>query len=137
MAFSSEVVTGSRQENASNKKLSSNALDDDGWRHAAGGAHRHQAALEIAPLQLVEYSADQDRASRTDRMAEGDRAAIDVDLRAVKLEIPDELFRDDRKSLVDLEQVDIVEVRPALASTLRAAGTGAFSIKVGESPTLA
>ena len=28
-------------------------------------------------------------------------------------------------------------VRPALASTLRAAGTGAFSISVGQSPMLA
>ena len=28
-------------------------------------------------------------------------------------------------------------VKPALASTLRVAGTGAFSIKVGESPILA
>jgi len=66
-------------------------------------------------------------------MAQRDRAAIDVDLLAVELEVADELFGDDRKRLVDLEQIE----RPALASTLRAAGTGAFSIRVGESPIFA
>ncbi len=41
-------------------------------------------------------------------MAERNRAAIDVDLVAVELEVADEFLGDDRKGLVDLEQVDIV-----------------------------
>src|SRR5437660_488972 len=60
-------------------------FDDDRGRHAAGGAHRHQAALEIAPLELVQHRADQDRAGGADGMAKRDRAAIDVDLVAIKL----------------------------------------------------
>src|SRR5829696_10055083 len=87
----------------------SNALDDDRRRHAAGGAHRYQPPLEVAPFQFVEHRADQDRAGRPDGMAERDRAAINVDLLAVELEVADELFGDDRKRLVDLEQIDIVE----------------------------
>ena len=70
-------------------------------------------------------------------MAEGDRAAIDVDLVAVKLEIPDEFLGNDRKGLVDLEQIDIVERKARLGQYLAAAGTGAFSIRVGESPMFA
>jgi hypothetical protein len=42
-------------------------------------------------------------------MTERNRAAIDVDLIAVELEIPDEFFGDDSESLVDLEQIDVVE----------------------------
>src|ERR1700744_1189117 len=32
-------------------------LDDDGRRHAAGGAHGYEAALQIAALQFVEHCA--------------------------------------------------------------------------------
>src|SRR6059036_3352657 len=38
-----------------------------------------------------------------------DRAAVDVDLVAIELEVPDEFFGDHRKRLIDLEQIDIVE----------------------------
>src|SRR5882672_6405026 len=97
----------SRSSFSSRRAKRLNPLDDDGRRHAAGGTHCHQAALEIAPLQFVEHGADQDRAGGANGMAERDRAAIDVDLVAVELEIPDELFGDNRKGLVDLEQIDI------------------------------
>src|ERR1700754_2958809 len=67
-------------------------LDNDGRRHAAGGAHRHQAALEIAPLQFIEHGADQDRTGCTDRVPERDRTTIDIDLVAIVLEVADEFF---------------------------------------------
>src|SRR3546814_6582823 len=86
----------------------SDTLDDDRRRHAAGGAHGDQAALQVTALQLVEHGADQDRASRADRMAERDRAAVDVDLVAVDLQIADELFDDDCECLIDFPQVDVV-----------------------------
>src|SRR5438067_10512288 len=72
----------------------SDPLDDDGRRHAAGNAHRHQPAPEITPLQFVEDGADQDRTGRTNGMTERDGAAVDVDLVAIELEITDELFGD-------------------------------------------
>jgi hypothetical protein len=64
--------------------LPSDAFDDDGRGHAARGAHGDQAALQVAPLQLVEHGADQDGAGGADRVAEGHRAAVDVDLVAVE-----------------------------------------------------
>jgi len=36
------------------------ALDDDRRRHAASGAHGHEAALQVAPLKLVDHRADED-----------------------------------------------------------------------------
>src|SRR3954463_8193266 len=80
-------------------------LDNDGRRHAACGAHRHQAALEVAPFQLVEHGTDQDRAGGADGVAERDRAAVDVDLVTVELEVANEFLGDDGEGLVDLEQV--------------------------------
>ena len=53
--------------------------------------------------------ADQDRAGGADRVAERHRAAVDVDLVAVELEVADELLGDDGEGLVDLEQVDVVD----------------------------
>ncbi len=50
-------------------------------------------------------------------MAERDRAAIDIDLVAVELEVADEILSDDRERLVDLEQIDIVEREAGLGST--------------------
>src|SRR5690606_10451260 len=58
----------------------SDPLDDDRRGHAARGAHRHQPATQVAALELVEQRADQDGTRRPDRVAERDRAAIDVDL---------------------------------------------------------
>ncbi len=86
--------------------------------HAAGGAHGDETALQVAPFELVEHGADQDRAGGADGMAECDRAAIDVDLGAVELEVADVLFRHHRKGLVDLEQVDVVDGEPRLRQHL-------------------
>src|SRR3546814_18092285 len=69
------------------RRRASDALDDDGGGHAAAGAHRDEAALEVAALELVEHGADEHRAGGADRVAEGHRAAVDVDLLAVDLEI--------------------------------------------------
>src|SRR3546814_7831192 len=41
------------------RRRASDALDDDGGGHAAAGAHRDEAALEVAALELVEHGADE------------------------------------------------------------------------------
>jgi hypothetical protein len=51
--------------------LASDAFDDDGGCHASASAHGDQAGLQIAPLQLIEHRANQDRAGCTDWVAEG------------------------------------------------------------------
>src|SRR6516164_3538490 len=93
----------------SRSSLSSDPLDDDRRRHAAGSAHGHQAALEIAALQFIEKRADQDRTGGADGMAERDRSAIDVDLVAIELEVANILLRNHCEGLIDLEQIDVVD----------------------------
>src|ERR1700674_1877567 len=87
----------------------SNPLDDDRRRHSAGGAHRHQTTAQVAPLELIEHRADQDRTCRTDRMAERYRAAIDVHLFAIELQVADELLRHYCEGFIYLEQIDLIE----------------------------
>src|SRR6185312_1163048 len=86
------------------------ALDDDRGGHAAAGAHRDEAALQVAALELVEHRADQHRTGGADRMAERHGAAVHVDLLAVELEVTDELLRHHGECLVDLEEVDVLEL---------------------------
>ena len=62
------------------RRLRSDPLDDRAGRHRATGAHRDQRGGLVAPLQLVQRGGDQPGAGRADRVTEGDRAAVDVDL---------------------------------------------------------
>src|SRR3954468_17496647 len=96
-------------QGARRASLALDTFDDDGRGHATGRAHGDETALQVAPLELVEQGADQNRAGGADGMAECDRAAIDVDPRAVELEVADVFFRNHGKGLVDLEQVDVVD----------------------------
>ena len=57
----------------------SDALDDRRDAHAAADAQRDEAGRLVAPLELVEDGAEQHRAGGAERVAEGDRAAVDVD----------------------------------------------------------
>src|SRR6266403_1890793 len=98
--------------------LFSNPLDDDRRRHSAGGAHRHQTTAQVAPLELIEHRADQDRTCRTDRMAERHRAAIDVHLFAIELQVADELLRYYGEGFIYLEQIDVIEGETGLDENL-------------------
>ena len=51
----------------------------------AAGAHGDQRGAGVAPLQLVQRGGDQPGAGAADRVAEGDGAAVDVDLVRVGL----------------------------------------------------
>ena len=84
---------------------------------AAADARRREAVLLAAPPQLVRQRQQQPRAAHAERMAERDRAAVDVDLVAIEAELlldrevlPGERF-------VDLDQI---EVRRASARRARA-----------------
>ena len=51
-------------------------------------------------------------------MTQRDRAAIDVDLSAVELQIANEFFRDHGKGLVDFKQVDVIQVKSGFGQDL-------------------
>src|SRR5688500_4042604 len=55
-------------------------LDAEGDAHAAADAERGEALLRVAALHLVEQGGQHPRAAGADRVADGDRAAVDVDL---------------------------------------------------------
>ena len=61
------------------RAVASQALDDRGGGHRAAGAHGDQRRGRAAPLEFVQRGGEQPRAGAAHRVAEGDRAAVDVD----------------------------------------------------------
>ena len=73
-----------------------------------------------------------------ERVAEGDGAAVDVDLRQVGADLAGPRQHDRGEGLVDLEQVDVARATgPALASTLWVTGMTAVSMNSGSSASTA
>ena len=114
------------------------AFDDGRVGHAAALAHRLQTVAAAGALELVEQRGHQASAGAAERMAERDRAAVDVDLAhvGVQLLLPREHDRGER--LVDLDQVDVVDGQAGLArAPCWVAGIGAVSIRRGSAPARA
>src|SRR6202051_4115018 len=63
-----------------------NPLDDGRSAHAAADAQRHQRGRLVGALEFVEHGAQDHRAGGAQRMAERDRAAVDVDPGVVDIE---------------------------------------------------
>src|SRR5262245_12526778 len=84
-------------------------------RVSAAETERRDPALRAAPSHLVEQGDEHARAARADRVAERDRAAVDVDARRVELQLACDGHRLNREGLVELDEVDVA----ALPSGLR------------------
>src|ERR671915_1011386 len=100
--------------------LGSAAIDLNDHRVAlatAGADRRHPEPAASAP-QLVRERHQNARAARANRVAERDRAAVDVHLRLVHAEHPHRVERNRREGLVDLEQVDLVHGQAGLVERL-------------------
>src|SRR5262249_28108956 len=76
------------------------------------------------PLQLVQYSAKQHSTGGPDRMAEGNRATVDVDLIRVNLQVAHGLKRYHGEGFVDLPQVNILYAHAGLVQRLAAGWRG-------------
>ena len=96
-------------------------LDDHGVALAAARADRRAAEAAAAAAQLEHQRAEDPRAGGADRVAERDRAAVDVDPVLVDPEHPDRVQRDRGERLVDLPQVDVLGAsgRPSRAPSWR------------------
>src|SRR5438876_569595 len=83
-------------------------LDDGGDPLAEANAHGLEPIARAAPLELVEQRRHELGARAAERVAERDRAAVDVHTAhvRVKLSLPREHDRSER--LVDLDEVDVV-----------------------------
>src|SRR5215475_9234250 len=82
------------------------SLDNRGDAHAAADAQGDQACGQVAPLQLVQHSAEQHSAGGTNRVAEGNRATVNVDLVRVNFQVAHGLERHHGEGFVDLPQVN-------------------------------
>src|SRR5215471_4914847 len=60
------------------ERRSARAFDEAGGAHAAADAHRDDGVAALAAFELVQRGRNLPRAGRTERVAEGDRAAVDV-----------------------------------------------------------
>src|SRR4051812_37109034 len=91
---------------------------------AAARANGGDAERAAAALQFTHERADDARTGGPDRVTEGDRAAVDVDLLLVDAELVDRMDRHVRKRLVELVAVDVTGREPLALEQLarRAAG---------------
>src|SRR6516165_4232005 len=85
----------------------SDPFDDRRRSHAAADAERYQRSRLVGALELVEHGPQNHRSRRAQRMAQRDRAAVDVDLGIVDVEGLDVAKHHRGKSLVQLEQIDV------------------------------
>src|SRR6195952_1038864 len=83
------------------------AFDDRRRAHAAADAQGHQRGRLVGAFELVEHGAEDHGAGGAERMAERDRAAVDVDLRRIDLECLHVAQHHRGKGLVEFEQVDV------------------------------
>src|SRR6201989_1970483 len=86
-----------------NNGLRLNPLDQRPGTEAAAAAHRHQAHLLVGALHLVPEGGA--GPGEPERVAEGDRAAVDVDAIHVRFELAAPGADDGGEGLVDLDQV--------------------------------
>src|SRR5438477_12360700 len=75
--------------------------------HAAADAQRRQALFRVAPLHLVQQRDEDPGARGADRVAERDRAAIDVELLGVEAEFLADRTGLRREGFVGLDQVEV------------------------------
>src|SRR5258706_8914538 len=87
----------------------SDALERGGDGAAAAEAQRREAEAALPTAELVEQGRDDSRSRGTDRMTEGDRAAVDVDLVPVEAELAPVRDGLGGEGLVDLDQVEVAD----------------------------
>src|SRR5690349_5887915 len=82
-------------------------LYEDGIALAAAGADRGAAEAAAAALELADEGSDHPGTGSSDRVTEGDCAAVHVDLVLVDVEHLHGVQRDRSEGLVDLPDVDV------------------------------
>src|ERR1700679_2016818 len=87
-------------------KLAPRYFDHDRVALTAAGADRGDAEAAATAAELMNECADDAGSRGADRVAEGDRAAVDVDLLLVDAEHPHRVEGDRGEGLVDLPEVD-------------------------------
>src|SRR5436853_6218684 len=99
--------------------ISIHQLENSRCAHAAANAHRHHSVSSVASLQFAQDRCGQLCSRAAERMTEGNRAAIDVDLIRVKLEHLDYGERLRGESFVQFDQIDLIECQTCKFQCLR------------------
>jgi len=95
-------------------------LDGQGNPHSAANAERGKAFFGAAPLHFVQSVTRRGRRC-ADRMADRDRAAIDIHDRRIPAHVL--LTRGlRREGFIRLDEIEILDLQPAFSSALRDAG---------------
>src|SRR3989441_6094942 len=93
--------------------IASEPLDDGRDPLAEADAHRLEPVATAAPLKLVEQGRHELCAGAAEWVAERDRAAVDVHPAHGRTQLPFPCEHDRGESLVDLEEVDLVQREPS------------------------
>src|ERR1700694_5518093 len=86
---------------------------------AAADAHRHDAPLCLATAALLQEVAGQPRAGHSERVADGDRAAVDVVLVRIDAKLVTGIKALAGKSLVEFPDIDILDFKTMALQQLR------------------
>ena len=112
--------------------LSLALFEDGGNTHAAADAQGGQALLGIGPFgHLMEQGDDDAGAGAADRVADGDGAAVDIDLLHVEAQLAGHGDGLGGKGLVGLHQINVLDLKARLAHGLTAGGHGADTHDLG------
>src|SRR5262249_38955793 len=87
-------------------------FEEAGGALAAPDAHRDDAVARLAPLHLVGDGAHHARAGHAERVPDGDRAAVRVELVHGNAELVAAVDDLRREGLVELPHVDVVHLEP-------------------------
>src|SRR5207253_9044075 len=109
-------------------------LEDGGNPLPAADAERRQPVALLPAPELAEKREDEPRPGGAHRMAERDRAAVDVGLLPVEPEFPLDGWVLGRKRLVALDQIHVPHPEPGAASVRVGAGTGPIPMTSGAAP---
>src|SRR5687768_8051977 len=94
---------------ATTRPSPSYALEDRGGAHAAADAHGHESVPDIAAPHLVEQCRRQLGAGTTQRVAEGDRATVDIQPLRIDRQLAQAREDLHGERLIELDQVDLIE----------------------------
>src|SRR5262252_3608649 len=92
------------------ERLALDAFDSKGESVAAAHAEGGDTAFQVAVLERVEQRRENPAAARTDRVAERDCAAVDVDPARLEAEFVEHGHRLNGERFVQLPKVDVLQL---------------------------
>src|SRR3954465_9264373 len=92
-------------------KISAVDFEQAGAALAAADAHRDDAPLGLAPAAFLQDVAGETRAGHAERMADRDRAAVDVVLLGIDAELVARIETLAGEGLVELPEIDVVDLK--------------------------